>query len=162
MERTAEHVDHDDRNPLLVWAHAQYAIWDRWLGNLGSGVGSRPASLWSRATGGVDEALSASAKATFFAQALMARSWAERVASDPRSSKVVVEGAHQMYELVTACTEAKAEYCTAWLAALRSIDPEQLARPWFAAWRAPIRKELDESGAVTPRKELMPPNSESR
>jgi hypothetical protein len=169
MRKTA--TDPDDADPLIVWAKAQYAIWDRWLGGVGSTATNR-STMWSRATGSVDEALSASAKATFLAQARWARKWAERVAGDPRSSKIVVESAHQMYELVAACTDAKVESCTTLFLALRSLEPERLAAPWVSAWQTAIRGGADalpaserpraaagDASVAASRKELLPPKT---
>jgi hypothetical protein len=162
----------DDADPIVIWAKAQYAIWDRWLGGVGKTAATRQATIWARATGNVDEALSASAKATFLAQALWARNWAERVAADPHASKIVVESAHQMYELVTACTEAKVEACTTLFAVLRSMEPERLAEPWLSAWQTAIRDGFSalpsiggpraaagDACAAPSRKELMPPKT---
>jgi hypothetical protein len=169
MATSATHPD--DADPLVLWAQAQYAIWDRWLGNVGNARAAGQATMWGRATGDVDEAVSASAKATFLTQALWARRWAERVAADPRSSKLVVESAHQLYELVTACAEAKAQTCATWFAALRSMEPERLAAPWLSAWQSALRGGLDacpprepsgEVGADTSHKELSPPKTEPR
>ena len=85
-------------------------------------VCAEQARAWSRLSGLVGEAVCTSTKAVLYTQAVAARACAERVANDPRSSKMAVEGAHQAYDLVVAFTEANAGFCDAWLAAVRSLE----------------------------------------
>jgi hypothetical protein len=112
-----------------AWANLQDAVLGFWLGGLQPGGVARQARLCSRVRGIVGEAVCASTKAVLRMQVDLTRDWAESVATNPRSSKIVIEGAHQAYDLVVAFSEANAEYCNAWLAALRSLEPEQCAAP---------------------------------
>jgi hypothetical protein len=111
---------------LTAWANAQGAIWEFWLRSLGPVPMTRQLHAWSQVGDAFDAAVSASTKAILETQVDLARTCAERIAADPRSSKLVVEGAHQAFDLVVAYTEASAATSDALLAALRCADP---ARP---------------------------------
>jgi hypothetical protein len=114
---------------LTAWANAQGAVCEFWFGNLQPVDPAQRLRSWSRLSGTISAAVSASTKAVLETQADIARVCAERVANDPRSSKLVVEGAHQAYDLVVAYTEAGAETCDAFLAALRCADPVREFKP---------------------------------
>jgi hypothetical protein len=113
--------------PLTAWANAQGAMFEFWLGSLQPAAATRQWHAWSRVGDTVGEAVAASTRAFLDTQVRAARLCAERIAADPRSSKLVVEGAHQAYDLVVAYTEASAATSDAWLAALRCADPARLA-----------------------------------
>lgn len=109
---------------LTAWANAQGAVWEFWLGSLQPFGAARQLNAWSRVNDTVGDAVSVSAKAVLDTQADGVRACAERIAADPRSSKLVVEGAHQAYDLAVAFSEATAQTCDAMLAALRCCtDP---------------------------------------
>jgi hypothetical protein len=114
---------------LTAWANAQGAVCEFWFGSLQPGDPAHRLRSWSRMNGKISTAVSVSTKAVLDTQVDVVRACAERVAADPRSSKLVVEGAHQAYDLVVAYTEASSETCDALLAALRCADPVQEFHP---------------------------------
>jgi hypothetical protein len=130
--------------PLTAWANAQGAVFEFWLGSLQPAQATRQLHAWSRVGDKIGEAVAASTRAFLDTQVHAARVCAERIAADPRSSKLVVEGAHQAYDLVVAYTEASAATSDAWLAALGCADPARLAQA-CASDTAPVRagRELD-------------------
>jgi hypothetical protein len=113
--------------PLTAWANAQGAVFEFWLGSLQAAGATRQLRAWVRIGDTIGDAVSASTRAFLDTQVQAARVCAERIAADPRSSKLVVEGAHQAFDLVVAYTEASAATSDAWLAAVRCADPARVA-----------------------------------
>ncbi len=135
---------HHEPGPLAAWAGAQGEILGRWLEAEFTEPAAGPAHVnaWGRGPGNLSDALSASAKATLQAQADLMHGWAERVAADPRSSKLAVEAAHQMYELALSCTAATGAVYDSLFAALRTIEPVGITATWsgvFRAWQGALR-----------------------
>ena len=124
--RDAEMMD-KAAEPLTAWANAQGAVFEFWLGSLQPAGATRQWRAWSRMGDTIGAAVSASSRAFLDPQVQAARLCGERIAADPRSSKLVVEGAHQAYDLVVAYSEASAATSDAFLAALRCVDPARLA-----------------------------------
>jgi len=114
---------------LTAWANAQGAVCEFWLGTLLPLAPANRLRAWSRMSGTFVDAVSASAKAALETQVALARVCAESVAADPRSSKLVVEGAHQAYDLVAAYSEASAATFDASLALARFAEPALEAVP---------------------------------
>jgi hypothetical protein len=94
---------------VTAWANVQDVVWGFWLGGLQPGGAARQARSCAGVSGIVGEAVCASTKAVLRMQVDVARDWAESVATNPRSSKIIGEGAHQAYDLVVAFSEAGAE-----------------------------------------------------
>jgi hypothetical protein len=105
------------------WADVQSAVVHACLGSLNPVSATQQLRALACVGDSVAEALCETTTAALHSQAGVARDWAERIAADPRSSKLGVEGAHQGYDLVVAYTEASTAWCGAWLAIVRSIDP---------------------------------------
>ena len=127
---------------LGTWADVQDAVVHTCLRSLHPVSATQQLRALACVGDSVAEAMCATTTAALHSQAGVARDWAECIAADPRSSKLVVAGAHQGYDLVVAYTEASTAWCGAWLAIVRSIDP---------AWPA--------SGG---RPYAVPPSSEAR
>jgi hypothetical protein len=108
---------------LSTWADVQDAVVHACLGSLHPVSAIQQLRALACVGDSVAEAMCATTTAALHSQAGAARDWAERTAADPRSSKLVVEGAHQAYDLVVAYTEASTAWCGAWLAIVRSIGP---------------------------------------
>jgi hypothetical protein len=126
---------------LGTWGHVQDAVVHACLGSLHPVSATQQWRALACVGDSVAETMCATATAALHSQAGVARDWAERIAADPRSSKLVVEGAHQGYDLIVAYAEASSAWCGAWLAIVRSIEP---------AWPA--------SGG---RRSAAPPSSEA-
>ncbi len=107
---------------LAAWANAQSAVCDFWFGSLQPCTTAERLDAWSQVSENVAGALGTSAKTAFALQVDVARVCAERIAANSRSSKLVVEAAHQAYDLVVAYAEAGAATCDASLAASRCAD----------------------------------------
>jgi hypothetical protein len=114
---------------LTAWANAQGAVCEFWLGTLRPLDPANQLRTWSRMSGTFGAVVSATTKAALDTQVAAARVCAERIAADPRSSKLVVEGAHQAYDLVAAYCEASAATFDASLAVARFADPVREALP---------------------------------
>ncbi len=112
---------------LTAWANAQGAVWTFWLGSLEPLTPADRLRAWSQVSQTVGAAAAASTKAALELQVDAARACAERIAAHPKSSKLVVEAAHQAYDLVVAFSEAAAATCDASLAASRCGEAAALA-----------------------------------
>jgi hypothetical protein len=159
MRDTPSDVPPHDRSTLVTWIDAQRAIFGRWLeaelveAELTKSAGGTGLAGSCRGSSTFSEALSASARATLRAEEDLMRRWAERVAADPRSSKLGVEAAHQMYELALSCTSTKAALYDSWFAAFRTFESAPFTGAWrsvFRVWRGALVPRLTERRSVQP------------